>query len=380
TIAELAAVARPAGASANDDANVAGAVPLTPIQRWFFEQDNPAPHHWNMALMFEMAARLDPRLLDAACQRLVAHHDALRLRFVRDGSGWRQLNAATESRRFFGHVDLAGLPAAARGPALAAHADQLQRSLDLAAGPLLRVACFDAGPDEPPRLLLIIHHLAVDVVSWRILLEDLLAAYGQLARGEAARLPAKTTSFQRWSELLSAHAGSAGLRQELGYWLDQLPRRISSLPVDHRLGPSTAGSFRHLAVGLGADETSALLRELPAVYQAPLESVLLTALADAASRLTGDRALLVELAGHGREEIAAGVDLTRSVGWFTCSFPVLLDLRRAATPQEALRSVGAQLRSVPNRGIGFGVLRYLGDPEVAGRLAALPRAEVAFEY
>ncbi|MFL6289497.1 MAG: amino acid adenylation domain-containing protein, partial [Thermoanaerobaculia bacterium] len=380
TVAELAAVARPAAAGAGTDSSVEGNVPLTPIQRWFFEQDNPEPGHWNMALLFEVTEPMEPRRLDSALERLVAHHDALRLRFVRDRAGWRQLNAGSETHRFFSHVDLSGLPAAQRGPALATQAARLQKSLDLAAGPLVRVVYFDAGAGDSPRLLLIVHHLAVDVVSWRILLEDLLAAYGQLGRGEAVRLGARTTSYQRWSELLSEHARSAEMRRELAYWLDR-PPRICPLPVDRRDGRCTEGSFRHLAAGLGPEETRALLRDLPARHQVSMEGILLAALAEALSRATGERTLLVELASHGREEIFAGVDLTRTVGWFTCSFPLRIDLRRAATVEEAVRCAGEQLRRVPNRGLGYGLLRYLSaDPEVGAQLRALPRAEVAFEY
>jgi amino acid adenylation domain-containing protein/non-ribosomal peptide synthase protein (TIGR01720 family) len=386
TIAELAAVARPVAERPAADrpgggAAVEGAVPLTPIERWFFAQDNPRPDHWNMALLFELTRPWEPRLLAAAWERVVAHHDALRLRFACQGSGWRQWNAASEEHRFFSQIDLAGLAAAAQEVAVAAQTERLHASLDLAAGPLLRVAYFALGSVAPPRLLVIVHHLAVDVVSWRILLEDLRAAYEQLGRGEAVRLAEKTTSFQRWAELLTEHGRSAALQQELGDWLERLPGRIALLPVDRRAGPSDSGSLRHVTARFAADETSVLLRHLPARHAASLEAVLLTALAAAVARRTGERTLLVDLAGHGREEIFPGVDLTRTVGWFTCAFPFAVDLHRAATLEGALQEVGRQLRGVPNRGLGYGVLRYLAEGgEALSRLRSLPPAEVAFEY
>jgi amino acid adenylation domain-containing protein/non-ribosomal peptide synthase protein (TIGR01720 family) len=378
TVAELAAVARPAAASAADGSNVEGAVPLTPIEHWFFAQGNPRPQHWNMGLVFEVTEPMEARLLEAAWLRLVDHHDALRLRFVHECSGWQQWNAGAETRRFFSHVDFAGLPAGERGAALTEQAGELQRSLDLAAGPLLRVAYFDYGPRDLSRLVVIIHHLAVDVVSWRLLIEDLLQAYAQLRRGEAVRLTAKTTSFKRWSRRLSTYARSAELRQELAYWLDQ--RGTSPGSPDSPASSASEESGR-LAVSLGPEETGLLLRDLAAVHGTSIEGILLAALTEATSRLTGSRALLVELAGHGRQEVVAGVDLTRTVGWFTCAYPLLIDLRPAATIEEAVRCAGETLRRVPNGGIGHGLLRYLsGDPEVAAQLAALPRATVSFEY
>ena len=384
TIAELAAVARPAAARAGGASPVEGSVPLTPVQQWFFAQDNPDPHHWNMALMLEPSEAMDPRLLAAAWLRLVDHHDALRLRFVRTPSGWDQRNAARESRPFCSHVDLGGLPAGRRRPALTALAERLQPSLDLAAGPLLRVVCCDLGAPQGWRLLVIIHHLAVDVVSWRILLEDLLTAYGQLGRGETVRLAAKSTSFKRWSELLAAYARSSDeLRQERSYWLQPPPGPAAAAPPAWPLPQpaAIAAAARRLSVGFGAAETADLLRRLPAVHGTTAEGLLLASLAEAVSRLTGERVVRIELAGHGRQEVLPGVDLTRTVGWFTCAFPLQIDLRAATTIAAAVRCVGGQLARLPNRGLGYGLLRYLaGDAEVAAQLRALPAAAVSFEY
>ncbi|MGH9901316.1 MAG: condensation domain-containing protein, partial [Pyrinomonadaceae bacterium] len=242
---------------------------------------------------------------------------------------------------------------------------------------------FDFGPDSPGRLLVVVHHLAVDGVSWRILLEDLQTAYARLERGERPELPAKTTSFKQWAERLNQYARSEELRAGLTYWLDDARARVAPLPVDYRngAGGNTEASARTVSVSLDGEETRALLQEVHEAYRTRINDVLLAALAQSFAAWTGSRNLLIDLEGHGREEIGGGLDVSRTVGWFTSVFPVRLDLEGAASPGEALKSVKEQLRRVPDKGIGYGLLRYLGgDPSVAEKLRALPPAEILFNY
>jgi non-ribosomal peptide synthase protein (TIGR01720 family) len=227
----------------------------------------------------------------------------------------------------------------------------------------------------------VIHHLVVDSISWRSLLEDLQMAYQQLSAGRLIHLPPKTTSFKHWAERLTSYAQSAELRQELTYWLAAPCAQVGRLPVDYPGGANTVASARIVSVSLSTKETDALLQEVPRAYQTQINDVLLTALVQAFARWTGGHALLIDLEGHGREEVVEGVDLSRTVGWFTIIFPVLLQLEHAYMPVEALKSVKEQLRRIPKRGIGYGVLRYLSqDAEVTEKLRALPQAEVCFNY
>ena len=392
TPAELAAVARAARTTPAGQEAAAGDVPLTPIQQWFFEQDFAVPHHWNMALMLKARERLDAALLERAFARLPEYHDALRLRFVRAQDGWRQFvvapetggeeDAGSEGRgKYVRAVSLAELAEDEQHAALERIAEESQARLDLARGPLLRAVLFDLGTGRPQRLLVVIHHLVVDGVSWRILLEDLGRAYGQLRRGEAVNLPPKTTSFARWAERLEEYARSEQARGELEYWIALPAERVKPLPLDRRGGRNHEAAARTLTVALGTEETRALLREVPEAYHTQINDVLLTALLDAFSRWTGERALLVELEGHGREELFDEFDLSRTVGWFTSAFPVLLEADEWRTPGEALKSVKEQLRSTPRRGIGYGLLRYLsGDAEAARRMRRPPETEVSFNY
>jgi non-ribosomal peptide synthase protein (TIGR01720 family) len=383
TIARLAAVAGAAPRPVAEQQPVVGPVPLTPIQRWFFEQENPAPGHFNQSLLLRartarVRASAAPLLPEALCRRLLLHHDALRLRFLQQGEEWRQ--AIAEPREALGEgappsmarLDLRALPAAAQERAFDAAAAGVQASLDLMRGPLVRFIQFDLGDER--RLLIVIHHLAVDGVSWRILLEDVTAL---LEGGETAELPAKTTSFKTWGKRLAEYGASPELAREADYWLGELPATVPPLPVDHAASDLRTADRKTFLTSLDAETTEELLHSLPAGVEETLVAVLVRAL----HRWTGYRRLLIELEGHGREEIFDGVDLSRTVGWFTTLYPVLFEL--PAAPDDAprlLRRVKEKLRSVPQRGIGFGLLRYLGDAEMRRKLADRPQPEVRFNY
>jgi non-ribosomal peptide synthase protein (TIGR01720 family) len=223
-------------------------------------------------------------------------------------------------------------------------------------------------------LLLIIHHLVVDGVSWRILLEDLSAVLSAVQRGEAALLAPKTTSFCAWAEQMVAYAGSIDVADELAYWRQRPWSDAGRLPRDDKTGANSAAVARIVSAPLDAAETQALLQDVPSVYRTQVNDVLLTALVETFADWTGRRSLLVALEGHGREDLFADFDVSRTVGWFTSLFPVLLDIGAATDPGEALKLVKEELRTVPNRGIGYGVLRYLGGdvPTV--------QPEISFNY
>jgi amino acid adenylation domain-containing protein/non-ribosomal peptide synthase protein (TIGR01720 family) len=381
TVAKLAEMAGAVATIESEQDLVTGDAPLTPIQRWFFERNFTDPHHWNQALLFEARQALEPALLEMVTRRLLAHHDALRLRFVHEDSGWRQFNSDLEGPAPFTHLDVSSLCEAEQKTAIEAAAAALQASMNLSEGPLLRVAFFDSGKEKPGRLLIAIHHLAVDGVSWRILLEDLHTGYQQLSSGAEIRLPPKTASFKRWAERLEEYAQSDALRQETAYWLAESSRRARRLPVDFPGGANTVDSSATVTVSLSPAETRALLHQAPEAYRTQINEVLLTALAQGFARWTGVRSLLIDLEGHGREEIIEDIDLWRTVGWFTTHFPVLLELGTSADPGAILKVIKERLRAVPNRGIGYGVLRYLSrEEEIVERLRAAPQPEVSFNY
>jgi non-ribosomal peptide synthase protein (TIGR01720 family) len=355
---------------------ITGNVPLTPIQYWFFEHDFIDPHHWNQALLLEVRQTLDPVLIRQAVERLLVHHDALRLRFIREDGGWSQTNADIEAEAPFHGVDLSELNESQQTTAIEAIAAETQASLDLARGPLLRIVTFNLGAGKPGRLLVVIHHLVIDGVSWRILLDDLERTYDSLKRGEAASLPPKTTSYKQWSEKLSVEASAGTFDDEVEYWTSALQQPVAPLPLDYaETENNTAQSARMLTMSLSEWETRALLYEISEAYHTQINEVLLTALAEGFRRWTGERRVLVDVEGHGREAIVSSVDLARTVGWFTAIYPVQLELPNVWEPGSALKQTKEQLRAVPRSGVGYGILKYLGR-----RDELRSTAQVSFNY
>jgi fengycin family lipopeptide synthetase B len=380
TIAELATVADTAPAVIAEQGLVTGLVPLTPIQHDFFAQSIPQRHHFNQTMLLEASERLEPVALERALQHLLIQHDALRLCFRQTDHGWQQEQALPQTRPILTTIDLQALPEAQQAAAFEAAATELQTSLDLGAGLLMRAALVERGPSQPQWLFLVVHHLAVDAVSWPILLEDVQSGYTQARRNSEIVLPPKTTAFKQWAERLVEYAASPTLLGELPFWLSVAQRSVPALPLDHPGGANTHASARNIMVKLSEEETRALLHEVPNAYQMQITEVLLAALAQTLNAWTGGTAQRVNLEGHGREDLFEDVDLSRTVGWFTSMYPVLLDLSQARTLGDTLKTIKEQMRQVPNHGIGYGVLRYLNAEDRVAPLRDHPPVEISFNY
>jgi amino acid adenylation domain-containing protein/non-ribosomal peptide synthase protein (TIGR01720 family) len=245
----------------------------------------------------------------------------------------------------------------------------------------MRVALVHFGSGRPDRVLLVIHHVAMDGVSWRILLDDLQTAYDQLRKGQPIQLPPKTTSFKQWAEGLVAYAHSEALEQEVNYWQEVVNTPCAPLPRDVADGGNTVASTGTVTVALTREETQALLQDIPAVYHTHINDVLLTALVDALAQWTKQERVLINLEGHGREALFEGIDLSRTVGWFTSIFPVALKRAHSGHPGESLKAVKEQLRQIPHRGIGYGLLRYLThDTDLQAHLGEPLHPEISFNY
>jgi non-ribosomal peptide synthase protein (TIGR01720 family) len=381
TIADLATVAGTTRQINAEQGLVTGKVGLTPIQKWFFAQKLPEINYFNQSALLEVPSDLQPELLLEVVQKLLVHHDALLSQFVQEGENWQQIHTDVQATVPLSIFDLSHLSPAAQETTIKAKDTQLQASLDLATGEIAKVALFQLGKNQPNCLLFIIHHLAVDGVSWRILLEDLATAYQQISRGQAIKLPEKTTSWQYWSYRLTEYAQTQAVK-ELDYWVNQSNISTKTLPVDYPAVAenNTLASTASVLLALNEQQTRALLQDVPSAYNTQINDVLLTALVQSFAQWTGENSLLIDLEGHGREDLFENVDLSRTVGWFTTLFPVGLEIKENQ-PGEALKSVKEQLRSIPNRGIGYGVLRYLNeDTSIREKLAFFPSAQVSFNY
>ncbi|KWV68491.1 non-ribosomal peptide synthetase [Pseudomonas paracarnis] len=371
TVQSLAAVATRSELIIAEQGLLTGPSGLTPIQHWFFDTDIPARQHWNQALVLKPLQLLDAHRLEQALLAVLEHHDALRLSFTSRDAQW--------------HAEYLGVPEG--GVLLQAQVRDMQactalftdtqRSLDLAQGPLLRALLVD-GPQGQQRLLIAIHHLVVDGVSWRVLLEDLQNVYHQLSEGQSVSLPAKTSALRDWAARLQAYAHSESLREELSLWQALLAGPAVTLPVQRPHGTLRNCDADTVSVRLDAERTRQLLQQAPSAYRTQVNDLLLTALARVLCRWSGQASALIQLEGHGRETLFDDIDLTRSVGWFTSAYP--LRLTPQAEQGDSIKAIKEQLRGVPHKGLGYGVLRYLADDLCKQSMAALPSAQITFNY
>ncbi|MDQ1081786.1 amino acid adenylation domain-containing protein/non-ribosomal peptide synthase protein (TIGR01720 family) [Pseudoroseomonas cervicalis] len=377
TIAQMARVAQ-ALAAAERQAERHEALPLTPIQARFFAHHPEAPSHWNQSVLLRVKGRLEETALRAAIAALLRRHDALRLRFENTAQGWQQRVVPADSITEI-PLSLEALPETGWEPLLQQRGEALQRSLDIGQGPLLRAGYFPIGDGAEGRLLLAIHHLAVDGVSWRILLEELQQGYAQARSGAAVELPPVGTPWSAWVAGLREAAQRPALAEELGWWQAMLaPAAGQALPIPplpgRRLDQSDV-----LRWEISPERTRQLLAEAPRAYRLRVDELLLAALAQTLSRW-GDRAgVLLDLEAHGREEEeVSGAELSRTVGWFTARHPLWLAAQGSA--DAALRGAKAALRAVPAKGVRWGQLRHLADPALQAKAAALAHPQVSFNY
>ena len=376
TIRELASagMSRAAGPDA-PQSSVSGLVELTPILYWFLAAHWEHPDHYNQAVLLEPREPLESKALRRAVAALLAHHDALRMRYH---EGKLRI-VPREEQATVCRIDLGALPVSVQRQALEQAAAQLQTALNLEHGPLVRVGEYRLSEGE--RVQMIIHHLGVDGVSWRILLEDLETAYGQARRQEPLRLPAKTNSYQQWATALAQHARSKQVAATAEYWerLADRAANLKRLPRDWENGPDTIGASAVVEVAWSKEETAALLEQAGRRYGVAVQDVLLAGLVEAIGDWSGSSRVLVEMEGHGREEIDEPLDVNRTVGWFTTIYPALLERVMGDDAGERLQAARSQTPSA-RAGMSYGLLRYMSEDGVLrGRLAAL-KPEVSFNY
>ncbi|SEP81454.1 non-ribosomal peptide synthase domain TIGR01720/amino acid adenylation domain-containing protein [Pseudomonas sp. NFACC02] len=365
TIAELAQVAVLSEAKPVAAPVVAAVVPrdfaLTPIQARFFALPMAQRSHWNQSLLLNLPRALDVVVFQEALSVLLARHDSLRLSFHQGDDGqWQQRYRDSENaERVLWTCELT------REEDLASLSDEAQRSLNIETGPLMRVV-HARLPSGEGRLLLAIHHLVVDGVSWRVLLEDLHQAYRCLAAGQRVTLAEKTASFQSWSQSLHTLARRPELAAQLPHW-QALQAADACLPGDTSI-QSHVGDGETIGLTLDEHDTRRLLSDAPAAYRTRIDDLLLAALSLALHQWTGRRRHVISLEGHGREDASGALDLSRSVGWFTSLYPLALEAGDDAIA--TLKAVKEAVRAVPEKGLGYGMLKHLAGaelPELVGQ-------------
>ncbi|SFV09579.1 non-ribosomal peptide synthetase [Pseudomonas sp. OV546] len=332
TPAGLALVITPLLAVA-EQGDVSGAMPLMPLHQWFFDQQQPQPAYWNQSVLADSDRVLQPALVQATLDRLIAHHDALRLRFIEVDGQWQAHIAAVEPARLTLATDVGQL-------------QHVAQSLDLQHGPLFAAALLDGAPQ---RLYLVAHHLVIDAVSWAPLLEDFQQLYAALENGTPASLPAKTTSYRQWAEHMHAHAGKVAAEQR--YWASQ----VATNPRPQ----ATIAERQTLSARWDATRTHQWLTESHAAYRTQPEELLIAALVATLAQAEQRQDIVVDLERHGRDAGFEGLDVSRTVGWFTTLFPLRVNARGAVG--DWVRQAKEALRGVPGQGLGHGLLRLRGD-------------------
>ncbi|UXY24909.1 amino acid adenylation domain-containing protein (plasmid) [Streptomyces cynarae] len=358
------------------DTPLDGPLPLTPIQQWLLDQNLTELHHYNQSVQLELDAP-DLVALDAALRWVIDRHDALRLRYTRLPDGWHQTVAPIEDG--FALRLVSCVESEDSEGWLAAEADRLQASLDVTSGPLVAAALFDLGDDRPARLLIAVHHLAVDTMSWRPFLVDLSDAYETALRGARWSAPTPTTTFGRWTQALGRYAESAAPAVDVAYWTGVLAD-APELPGAATASHHTVGRSRSVTVRLSPEDTEAL-SVVPAAARMTVEEVLLTALAMTLQEWVGE-AVPIDVERHGREHPVTGIDVGETVGWFTSVHPVRLPIPsgEGGGTAAAVRAVRQRLRSTPTEGFDYGILRYLTPGPRGQALRDLPEPPVLFNY
>ncbi|HLP60378.1 MAG TPA: amino acid adenylation domain-containing protein, partial [Candidatus Deferrimicrobium sp.] len=350
---------------------VQGEVPLTPIQHWFFANNFTSGHHFNQAVMLYRADGFDEGILQKVFTKLVEHHDALRMVYELKDAQVIQQNRGIKGKLF----DLEVFNSTVE---IQQQATRIQGSMDLANGPLVKLGLFKT--EQGDHLLVAIHHLVVDGVSWRILIEDIHTGYAQAEAGQPIKFPEKTDSFQYWSQKLTQYAQSLPPIKNL-----TVTHPIPLLPRDRKIdrGQKKLKYVEAVALELTRYDTQNLLKSVNRAYNTEINDILLTALGLAVQEWSGTREVLINLEGHGREGIIEGMDISRTVGWFTSQFPVLLDMEGGDDISYAIKNVKETLRRIPHKGIDFGIAQYLANlapVEKTGNSLFQLEPEIGFNY
>ncbi|NOQ28197.1 MAG: amino acid adenylation domain-containing protein, partial [Bacteroidales bacterium] len=357
---------------------IIGDFKISPIQ-YYFLSDEAEQHHFNQSVMLHSEEYLEEEKIKSVFRKLQEHHDAIRITCKVDdakritglyNNGIEDFPVSLEVHDFREEKEAS--------EKITSCADQIQRSIDLETGPLLKLGLFHL-PDGD-RLLIVIHHLVIDGVSWRIIFEDIETLFNQVNKGEKLRLPLKSNSFKDWSAKLTEYAKSSKLLKEKSYWSDIVSKEECSLNRHFDNENIEDNDLGNMQFALDQNATSDLLNNTNEVYGTEINDILLCGLGYGVKKTLGNEKVLISLEGHGREDILADIDISRTIGWFTSVYPVLLDMKNIDDLSLQIRSVKESLRQIPNKGIGFGILKYLTPPELKDDVNYDIEPQIEFNY
>ncbi|NOQ27954.1 MAG: amino acid adenylation domain-containing protein [Bacteroidales bacterium] len=375
TISELSQKVSLKKAEINQDA-VRGNLRMTPIQHEFFIDDEDI-HHYNQSVMLYSKNHLDEEKIKAIFRKLQDHHDALRIICKNTNGDYSLFNEGLENFQIsLKSYDLEN----ENDPSekIMDYSNQIQRSIDLEIGPLMKLGLFHLTDGD--RLLIVIHHLVVDGISWRIIFEDIETLYGQATRGEKLTLQLKSNSFKDWSDKLTAYSKSNKFLEEKSFWGNIANQEVLTLNRnidDERYENAEIGSMQF---NLDETITSQLLTKTNEAYGTGINDILLCGLGYCVKNILGNERVLISLEGHGREDIFSDIDISRTIGWFTTVYPVLLDMEFSDNMSMQIKSVKESIHQIPEKGIGYGILKYLTPATLKDDLQFNNKAQIEFNY
>jgi len=375
TIAEMALKVKKFR-NTSQQSTVAGKIPLIPVQQWFFSTHYRNIHHFNQSVMFHSKEPLEEEAVKTIFTKIQQHHDALRMTYKEENGQIIQINHDLDYPFSLKVFDFRTLENSKTE--IETEATKIQSSIDLENGPLMKLGLFHRADDH--FLLIVIHHLVVDAVSWRILFEDIETLYQQYISGESLTLPLKTDSFKVWAEKLSMYANSSTFLKEKSYWKQLLSTNVSPIPKDFEKIGNYRKDEESLSFTLDEQKTQKLLTKVNDAFATEINDILLTALAMGIKKNWKHDHVLISLEGHGREEIMADVDISRTIGWFTSTYPLVLNVSYENNLGRQIKEVKETIRKIPNRGIGYGILKYLSGKENKEDIRFQLNPQFSFNY
>ncbi|SYX84223.1 non-ribosomal peptide synthetase [Paenibacillus alvei] len=346
-----------------DQGEVSGEIELTPIQKWFLAQEHLDKNHFNQELMLFREDGFSVDRIERAFDRIVQHHDLLRAIYVDHAL----INREVTNRLYDFHIyDLRGKPITDNY--ITGLCTELQASMKLAKGPLVKIGLFQT--DKGDHLLVSIHHMVVDAVSWRIIIEDLDTLYQDPEKS----LPLKSSSFQEWASKQKQYAGGFTLQNELKYWNRLSQWDVKEINKDHEPSSIQGAKIIKKTIMLDQAYTEKLLTKVNKAYSTEINDILLSALTVSIANYNQTERILINLESHGREQIVDDVDITRTVGWFTSQYPVILHAQEHIS--DVIKFTKDTLRRIPRKGIGYGMLKYLSPFD----LKVIRNPDISFNY
>ncbi|MFQ3244132.1 MAG: amino acid adenylation domain-containing protein [Arenicella sp.] len=357
-----------------------GPVDLSPIQSYFFGHVQTDVHHFNQSVLLNMNVRLSIEVLQELIIPLLKQHDALRLRYTKDGNDWQQryVGSVADTPDALGihSYDIAALDEKEIPEYIEQTCNHWQTRLDLEKGPIMRWVYFDSKGNGCDQLAIIVHHLVIDGVSWRILFEDLNHLIGQQLTQQELQLSQKRSSYRNWVDSLAAYKESKQGQKDLAFWIEQSDK------AQHTSNAFVAKVYRnqdihHTNVLLSKPNTEKLLKHCHQAYGTDINDLLLTALMLSYYQATGNNNLMLDLEGHGREQIDPAIDITKTLGWFTSFYPVSFELSNPEDIGQSIKEVKTALHKIPNKGVGFSIFRHINQHEA---IKEIPEAQVIFNF